>query len=112
MDTQGILAEVERQVAERLPGALLDRGVIIHAKHSFRHQCLCSYCELKREATYMIASLPSGIKHTIRGSDFKYVTNEGHEDFDGYRDYKKSIRKQIRLLYRARLKDAMAEINV
>lgn len=109
MYTQDILDEVERQVAERLPGALLERGLIIHAKHSFRQGCLCSYCELKREATHTIASLPHGLKHTIRGSDFKYVNNDGHEDFDGYRDYKKAIRKQIRLRYRAKLKEAMKE---
>lgn len=109
MYTQELLDEVERQVAERLPGALLERGLIIHAKHSFRHECSCSYCELKREATYMIASLPRGVKHTVRGSDFNYVNADGFEDFDGFRDYKKAIRKQIRLRYRARLKEALQE---
>ena len=110
MYTQDILDRVEREVAERLPGALLERGLIIHAKHSFRHECSCTYCELKREATIVIGSLPRGVKHTVRGSDFKYVDGGNDLDFiDSYRQYKKAIRKQIRLGYRAKLKDALKE---
>jgi len=108
MYTQDILDEVERQVAERLPGALLERGLIIHAKHSFRHECSCNYCELKREATIVIGSLPRGVKHTVRGSDFKYIDGETDVDFaDAHRQYKKAIRKQIRLTYRKKLKEAL-----
>jgi hypothetical protein len=97
MYTQDILDEVERQVAERLPGALVERGLIIHAKHSYRHQCPCTYCVLKREATLIIADVPKDAQY--------FSLSKG--DFEDARDYRNAVRDRLRVVYRAKLKDAL-----
>jgi len=96
MNTEALLAEVERQVAERLPGILFEKGVIHHAKRSFRHGCFCSYCQLKREATAKIGTLPPD---TFSTSHFW--------DYDERKEYRKELRRKVRVVYRAKLKAAL-----
>jgi hypothetical protein len=95
MNTQSILSEVERQVAERLPGALFERGLILHAKRSFKYGCDCDYCKLKREATFKIGNMP--VKHLVG-------------DREDNAEFKRIARKKLRVIYRAKLKDALGQI--
>ncbi len=95
MNIQSILAEVERQVAERLPAVLFDKGIVLHAKKSFKQGCDCDYCNIKREATFRIGNLP-----------VKFIGD--HEE---KREYKKQIRNKLRVAYRVKLKSALNDIN-
>jgi hypothetical protein len=96
MNTQFIRDEVERRVAELLPGVLLDKGVLTHAKRSFRLGCVCDYCTLKREATSVIGSAGFG-RHTDYFSRL-------HQD-------KEVRRASLRATYRKRLKYSLQEVS-
>ena len=95
MNTQSILAEVERRVAERLPGVLFDRGLLLHAKRSFKQECDCDYCKIKREATFKIGNMPGKLIGT---------------DFEERKEYREKHRQKLRVVYRAKLKSALNQI--
>lgn len=83
--------EIEKRVREELPSALLNRGIIHHAKHAFRAGCSCTYCELKREASYSIS--------------FTRPTREDLQLFCGdYGDAIKNARWRKRMRYRGLLR--------
>jgi len=95
MNTQSILDEVERRVAERLPAVLFERGILLHAKRSFSQGCDCEYCKIKREATFRVGNMP--IK-------FEGLTTEDR------RERKEKIRERFRVIYREKLKAALNEV--
>lgn len=95
MNSQSILAEVERRVAELLPGVLFERGIKLHAKKSFKQGCDCTYCTIKRQATFRIGNMPSG---SLVG------------DWEDRQEQKKIARQRMRVVYRAKLKEALNEV--
>jgi hypothetical protein len=99
MNTQSILDEVERQVAERLPGVLLEKGIKVHAKRYYRLGCKCAYCVIKREATIRIGSLPAGTCIDTLGLSYE---ERG--------EYREKIRNELRIVWRAKIKAAFTEV--
>ncbi|MGD9670242.1 MAG: hypothetical protein AB7U75_14590 [Hyphomicrobiaceae bacterium] len=51
-----IWAEVNKRVAEQLPAALLDAGVVRHKNISIHEDCTCEYCKTRRRMTTYVAN--------------------------------------------------------
>jgi hypothetical protein len=49
--------EIEERVAAALPEAVLAKMFFIHRKRGFSTGCDCSYCDLKRQATYELGTI-------------------------------------------------------
>ena len=110
MNLQSLRDEIERRVAEKLPAALFEKGLVIHAKHSFRRGCDCNYCIIKREATLCIARAPLRFSQSndhVGPSRSCYATTEAYEFI---KERREQIRKGLRLAYKAKMNDAVAGI--
>lgn len=102
MNAQLLREEIERRIAEKLPAALFERGLVVHAKHSFRRGCNCDFCIIKRTAT-------DHIGRANRNGSCRpcYATTEVYESL---MERKRQVRKQLRLVYKAKMNDALAGI--
>lgn len=105
MNIQELRAEIERRIAERLPAVLLEKGVVSHAKYSYRRGCSCSYCRIKREATLCIGSASfTGIRKI---NTYCLCTTE---EIDSIKFRKKQTRQALRAFFRDKMNDALTEL--
>lgn len=87
--------EVEKRVAAGLIAAVRDKMFYIHRKRGFTTSCDCSYCELKRQATFDIGTLryKSALTRTHNHNRSTEMTHWGLRQVLSNR-----YRKQLKLL--------------
>lgn len=106
MNTEEMLQEVDRRVADGIMEHLLPKAIEQHGKSKteFRN-CDCSYCKTKWKAT-------SDIAHMIFPTDYSTSTSDRLSIFDGEYEYweiKNMRRDSLRNHYRAKLKALINE---
>jgi hypothetical protein len=69
--TLTVRAEIEAEIARRLPAALLDRGVLRHCR-KYSRACGCPHCGAKREvSSYFTFRFGPNDDHTTRKDVFQ-----------------------------------------
>lgn len=100
MNTEEMLQEVDRRVADCILEHLLPKAVARHStsKTQFR-ECDCSYCKVKTQATRNIA-------HVIYPVDYSHANHQSIWEHDyEYWEIKQARRNSLRNHYRNKLKE-------
>ena len=100
MNTEEMLQEVDRRVADCILEHLLPKAVARHStsKTQFR-ECDCSYCKVKTQATRNIA-------HVVYPVDYSHTNHQSIWEHDyEYWEIKQARRNSLRNHYRNKLKE-------